>query len=85
MWYSDAGRWVAFDTNHAPPADVSRHPGNGYKASYPDNGHWHGNYPGVAVGVWPYGNVDVNVGRRIEVDVAGPHGAVRIGRIYIGW
>ena len=42
-------------------------------------------YPGVAVGVGPYGNVGVGVGRRVGVDVWGPLGAVRVGRIGVGW
>lgn len=42
-------------------------------------------YPGVAVGVGPYGDVGVGVGRRVGVNVWGPHGGVRVGRMYIGW
>jgi hypothetical protein len=37
------------------------------------------------VGVRPYGNVDVGVGQRIGVGVWGPHGGVRVGRVFVGW
>ena len=100
MWYSDEGRWIADDPNHSPPAveqnadpaaygDSYYQPYGyyGYQGYYPryGYGYWQGYYPGVAVGVRPYGNVDVGVGRRIGVGVWGPHGAVRVGRIYVGW
>ena len=51
----------------------------------PPPGYWSGYYPGTAVGVGPYGNVNVDVGRRVSVDVAGTHGTVRVGRLCIGW
>jgi hypothetical protein len=86
MWYSDDGHWVQFDANHSPPAaDRSDANPARYDGYYPAPGYWAGYYPGVAVGVRPYGNVNVGVGRRIGVDVSGPHGAVRVGRIYVGW
>jgi hypothetical protein len=98
MWYNDEGRWIAYQPAPAPPAveQVERsgntpvyaspyYPRYGYGPYYPGYGYWSGYYPGVAVGVWPYGNVDVNAGRRVAVGVAGPHGAVRVGRIYVGW
>jgi hypothetical protein len=98
MWYSDDGRWIEYDANHAPQAAVqtdnsagyahSYYPAYGYygyRAYYPRYGYWGGYYPGVAVGVWPYGNVEVGVGRRVGVNVWGPRGAVRVGRIYVGW
>ena len=78
MWQSDDGRWVEFNAKHSPPAincgDVQ-----------PPPAYWSGYYPGTAVGVGPYGNVSVDVGRRVSVDVAGPHGTVRVGRLCIGW
>jgi hypothetical protein len=92
MWYSDDGHWVAYEPNHSPPVAVegSDAPAtyDGYN-SYPGPVYWNGYYrpyyPGVAVGVGPYGNVGVGVGRRVGVDVWGPHGGVRVGRIYVGW
>jgi hypothetical protein len=86
MWYGDDHHWVAYDANHSPPT-VENHDNNGmaYEDSYPGPGRWAGYYPGVAVGVRPYGDVSVGVGRRVGVDVCGPHGAVRVGRLYIGW
>jgi hypothetical protein len=97
MWYNDEGKWVDFDRNSAPlvvaqadnvpvyPSPYYPRYDYEYGAYYPGYGYWRGYYPGVAVGVWPYGNVGVNVGRRIAVGVEGPHGAVRVGRIYVGW
>jgi hypothetical protein len=99
MWYSDDGRWVDFDANQAPtavdqsgnpPAYQGYVPGAGYYDPGPGYyyrapGYWSGYYPGVAVGVGPYGNVGVGVGRRVGVDVWGPHGAVRVGRLNVGW
>jgi hypothetical protein len=96
MWYSDDGRWVEFDPNHGPPVAVQGDgnppgyggyyyaPGPGYYY-YPGPRYWSGYYPGVAVGVGPYGDVGVGVGRRVGVDVWGPHGGVRVGRIHVGW
>jgi hypothetical protein len=101
MWFSDDGHWVAFDADHRPPAVDNRgdavmqpqaaspgpgypYPAPGYYNPYPGY-YYRGYYPGVAVGVWPYGNVGVGVGRRIGVDVWGPHGGVRVGRLYYGW
>jgi len=80
MWYSDDKRWVAFDPNHPPVANAASAPSgsNGLPAAPAYD-------PGVAVGVRPYGNVNVGVGRRVGVDVCGPHGAVRVGRIFVGW
>jgi hypothetical protein len=87
LWYND-GRWVEFDANHSPTmadrGDVNPATHDAYP-NYPGYGYWSGAYPGVAVGVRPCGNVNVGVGQRIGVDVAGGHGAVRVGRIYIGW
>jgi hypothetical protein len=90
MWYGDDGHWIVFDANNPPP--IIRAPGNppGYYSPAPgyyDPGPAYstGYYPGVGVGVGPYGNVGVGVGRRIGVDVAGPHGNVRVGRINVGW
>ena len=93
MWYTNEGRWIDYNPTPVPPvieqADAAPayaspyYPRYGYGRYYPGYGYW--SYPGVAVGAWPYGNVDVNVGRRVNVGVAGPHGAVRVGRIYIGW
>ncbi len=99
MWYSEDGRWVDYDPNDSPPpvAEVDRPAAYGYfyraayrycgyPGYYPRDGYWDGYFfPGVAVGVRPYGNVDVGVGRRIGVGVWGPHGGVRVGRIYVGW
>ena len=79
MWYSNDGQWVAFDPNNPPPVVVTP------VYPYPPRGYWGGYYPGVGVGVGPYGNVSVGVGRRIGVDVDGPRGAVRVGRIFVGW
>ena len=76
MWYGDDGQWVTFDANSPPP------PAPGY---YPAQGYWAGYYPGVGVSTGPYGNVGVGVGQRIGVDVSGPHGGVRVDRIYVGW
>jgi len=98
MWYTDEGRWIDYKPIPAPPAPPvveqaeaapayasPYYPRYGYGRYYPGYGYWNGYYPGVAVGVRPYGNVDVNVGQRVNVGVAGPHGAVRVGRIYIDW
>jgi hypothetical protein len=97
LWYSDDGRWIGYDANQPPPAaDQSPAPA-GYQAYYPSPGYsypvpgyypgyWRGYYyPGVAVGVRPYGNINVDVGPRIGVGVWGPHGGVHVGRIYVGW
>jgi hypothetical protein len=100
LWYSNDGRWVEFDANQAPlavdqssnpPVYQGYYPGGGYY--YPGPGYYYGApgywgryyYPGVAVGVRPYGNVNVGVGGRVGVDVWGPHGAVRVGGIHVGW
>ena len=80
MWYSDDGRWMELDANHSPPA---AQPAPVVHQSY--YGPAPAPYPGVAVGVRPLGSVNVNVGRRIGVDVCGPHGSVRVGRIFVGW
>jgi hypothetical protein len=72
LWYSNNGQWVEFDASHSPPAAA----GSGYSS---------GNYPGVAVAARAYGNAHVAVGQRIGVDTAGGHGAVRVGRIFVGW
>jgi hypothetical protein len=83
MWYSDDGRWVDFGANNPPAANLAPVP---YRSYYPPAApYWAGYYPGVAVGVSPYGNVNVAVGRRVGVDVYGPHGGVRVGRIAVGW
>jgi hypothetical protein len=74
MWYSDAGQWMEFDANKY--VTTTNAPLVGNERAY---------YPVVPVGVRPYGNVNVEVGRRIGVDVVGGHGAVRVGRICIGW
>jgi hypothetical protein len=93
MWYGDDGRWVQFDPTQPPapavqggeaPAVYYSYPAPGYYYS-PGPAYWAGYYPGVAVGVGPYGSVGVGVGRRIGVDVWGPHGGVRVGRIQVGW
>ena len=82
MWYSDDGRWVAFEASHPPAANAAPMP----DARYLGPGvPYTAGYPGVAVGVRPYGNVNVAVGRRVGVDVYGPHGSVRVGRIFVGW
>jgi hypothetical protein len=65
---------------YMPPPVGSYYPGAAYY--YPDP-YWAGYYPGVAVGVWPYGNV--YAGRRVGVDIWGPHGSVRVGRMRVGW
>ena len=57
----------------------------GYGPYYPRYGYSYGRYPGVGVGVSPYGDVDVRAGRRVGVGVWGPYGGVRVGRIYVGW
>jgi hypothetical protein len=88
MWYSDDGQWVPFDANHMPPVAAQsavNPPGYQGEYYYTGPGYWTGYYPGVGVGVGPYGNVNVGVGRRVGVDVWGPHGGVRVGRIYVGW
>lgn len=69
MWYSDHGRWMEFDAHHG------HNPPPAHSSDY---------HPGPAVGVRPCGNVNVSVGR-VSVDVSGPHGAVRVGRLCIGW
>jgi hypothetical protein len=80
LWYSNDGRWVVFNDNPTPAAPYRAH----YYPSpqYPTPGYYG---PGVVVGARPYGNVNVGVGRRVGVDVWGSHGAVRVGRIYVGW
>lgn len=78
LWYNGDGQWVEFEPAPAPYAV--------YRPGYVYPGYYRPYYyPGVAVGVWPYGNVGVGVGRRVGVDVWGPHGAVRVGRIGVGW
>jgi hypothetical protein len=80
LWYGNNGRWVEFNQFQGPTVP--------YRAYYspspysPAPGYY---YPRVPVSVRPYGNVNVGVGRRVGVDVWGPHGAVRVGRIYVGW
>ena len=83
MWYSDDGRWVPFDANNPSATHPARVPDGRYHA--PATPYWAGYYPGVAVGVRPPENVNLAVGRRVGVDVYGPHGAVRVGRICVGW
>jgi hypothetical protein len=94
MWYSDDGQWVPYDIqqgaspmaqNEMPPLPNGgyTYPAPGYR--YAPAPYYRGYYPGVAVGVAPYGVVDVGVGRRVGVNVWGPHGAVRVGRIRVGW
>jgi hypothetical protein len=95
MWYADNRHWVAFDANNPPPAVRTHgypHSYGGYHYYYPGPGYYYpgpgysaGYYPGVGVGVGPYGSVGVGVGRRVSVDVRGPHGGVRVGRIFVGW
>jgi hypothetical protein len=82
MWYTSDRRWVDFS---AVPNAGAGDPiaGAGYYAGPYYAGPRY--YPGVAVGVLPYGNVNVGVGARIGVDVCGPHGGVRVGRIAVGW
>lgn len=83
MWHSDEGRWINFDANQ-PSAGNSARPSDGrHPAAVAP--YWTDYHPGVAVGVRPWGNVNVAVGRRVGVDVCGPHGAVRVGRIFVGW
>ena len=82
-WYSNDGRWVDFDANHPPATNAAPVPHGGY--SVPVAPYWAGYYPGVAVDVRPFGNVSVAVGRRVGVDVYGPHGGVRVGRICVAW
>ena len=78
LWYNGDGQWVEFEPVPAPYAV--------YRPAYVYPGYYRPYYrPGVAVGVGPYGNVGVGVGRRVGVDVWGAHGAVRVGRIGVGW
>lgn len=78
MWYNDNKQWVDFEPTPTPHTVYRpRHVYPGYYRPY--------YYPGVAVGVRPYGNVDVGVGHRVRVNVWGGHGSVRVGRIAIGW
>ncbi len=78
MWYNSDGQWVEFEPSPAPYTV--------YQPGYVYPGYYRPYYsPGVAVDVRPYGNVGVGVGRRVGVDVWGSHGAVRVGRIGIGW
>ena len=89
MWYSDDGQWVDFDAAATPVVAYRSGyypaPYDGYYYPYDSGpGYGTGYYPGVAVGVWPYG-VNVGVGPRVGVGVWGPRGAVRICRIYVGW
>jgi hypothetical protein len=76
MWYNGDGQWVE-STPTPSPYRVYQPVYPGYHRPY--------YYPGVAVGVRPYGDVGVAVGRRVGVDVWGGHGAVRVGRIGVGW
>jgi hypothetical protein len=73
MWYRD-GRWLPYDGTVAAGANSA--PLVQAQAVYA---------PPVAVGVRPYGDVHVGVGRRIEVNVWGGHGGVRVGPIAVGW
>ena len=62
------------------------YPYSGPAYYYPGPGYWgRYYYPGVAVGVGPYGSVGVGVGPRLGVDVWGPHGGVRVGGLHVGW
>ena len=91
MWYSDEGKWIDYVPATTPPAIEPTYPLPEYGGYYPYHayhpgyGYRGGYYPGVVVETWPYGNVGVAVGRRVAVGVAGPRGAVRVGRIYVGW
>jgi hypothetical protein len=77
MWYREDGRWMPFEAKE--PSAANAH------APAAVTPCWTDYRPGVAVSVQPWGNVSVAVGRRIGVDVCGPHGAVRVGRTSIGW
>jgi hypothetical protein len=79
MWYNDDGQWVEFVPSPAPYTVYQ--PGYVYPGYYRPYYY----YPGVAVDVWPYGNVGVGVGRRVGVNVWGGGGVVRVGRIRVGW
>ncbi len=86
MWYGSDGRWIEFTSPDNSPT-VYRNseyaaPRPGYYAPAPGAPIY---TPGVAVGVRPYAGVNVGVSRRIGVDVWGPHGSVRVGRIFVGW
>jgi hypothetical protein len=80
IWYSNDGRWVDFDANNPPAASIPHRSYYLPAAPYGTN-----SYPDVAVGVRPFGDVNVAVGSRVGVDVYGPHGSVRVGRIFVGW
>ena len=67
---------------YSSPGYYSPSPGYYYRSP---GYYWRGYYPGVAVGVRPYGNVNVGVGPRVGVNVWGPHGGVHVGRIHVGW
>jgi len=83
MWYGSDGRWMNFEANQPSPAHAAGAPNARSPAVVTP--YWTGYHPGTAVDVRPWGNVNVAVGRRVGVDVCGPHGAVRVGRISIGW
>jgi hypothetical protein len=95
MWYNDDEEWVPYDTTQGPSPTAQNqmppppHGGEIYPApGYLYAPYYRGYYaPGVVVGAGPYGYgpVDVGVGRRVGVNVWGPHGAVRVGRIRVGW
>jgi hypothetical protein len=78
MWYSDGRGWIEFNATASGPS-----PYDGYYRADPP--YTLGYAPGVVTYARPYGDVNVGVGRRIGVDVYGPHGAVRVGRIFVGW
>ncbi len=91
----DVGVKASTPTTNVPAAEAWRYRWYGGRWWYwtPDNrwmwhrddGSWIEYHPDVPVVVRPYGNVSVGVGRRIGVNVWGPHGEVRVGRIYVGW
>jgi hypothetical protein len=66
------------------PRYYTYYPGSSYYYC-PDYGYRSGYYPGVRVWARPYGDVGVRVGPRVGVNVWGPNGQVRVGRIVVGW
>jgi hypothetical protein len=83
MRYNDNGQWVMYEPPPAP--NLAYRPGYVYPGYYHPYRYRYHYYPGVYVGVWPYENVSVGVGRRIGVDVWGGRGWVRVGPIGVGW
>jgi hypothetical protein len=85
MWYGDDGRWIDFDANQAPLAIERNDASPVYQGYYP--GGYYYPWPGYYYRAPRYWNGYYYPGyySGVGVDVWGPHGAVRAGRVRVGW